>query len=391
MVRILDQANTGGPIAAETLDLVSEETNPPVPAGKTATLQDVADRCGLSKTTVRRALHGEGRALRPATFERVRAAAAEIGYDPEVHFAARSMGLRRQGRTALNHTVAVFLPDDTLPDPYFFRMYQAICHTISQAEFDIISVLRTPQEDQARLPQNLLRGGADGVLLFHNRLRSSAILERLRAVPGFGARPVVTLVEAIPDCSSVCADDYDGGYALATHLLQLGHRRLLHFEADGYRAVEARIAGHRQACRDYGLDPDECLICAQPPGGERELLGVRLALLGALERHPDVTAIFARNDYVAPWIVDCLERWGLRVPEDLSLVGFDEVRPLLNDRRENILTTVSVPLREMGRQAAALLLDRIMGRATEDEHIVCPVSLVVRASTAPPRPGLLSH
>jgi LacI family transcriptional regulator len=95
--------------------------------------------------------------------------------------------------------------------------------------------------------------------------------------------------------------------------------------------------------------------------------------------------MLAMNDGEVPFIWRWLHDKGLRVPEDISLVGFDDVGSLLNERHENILTTIQVPLEEIGRQATTLLLDMIAGKVTEETHMILPVKLIVRQSTAPPR------
>jgi LacI family transcriptional regulator len=185
----------------------------------------------------------------------------------------------------------------------------------------------------------------------------------------------------------VITDDYAGAYAAMHYLLNLGHRRILHFlfpEFDTFPSPQ-RYAAIRQACCDYGVDPDHLLIYAAMDWETTVSRRMGKPLHRALAQHPDITAILAPNDLYAVQIADVLHAMGYTVPDDVSLVGFDDVIPLLNTTRENMLTTVRLPLETVGRESARLLVQRIQG-AIPDEHIsILPTELVIRHSTAPPR------
>ncbi|HEY3379166.1 MAG TPA: substrate-binding domain-containing protein, partial [Armatimonadota bacterium] len=108
-------------------------------------------------------------------------------------------------------------------------------------------------------------------------------------------------------------------------------------------------------------------------------------LLCTLRRHPEVTAILAPNDASAVIVHHILKHAGLRVPDDISLIGFDGTIPLCNAEWRNILTTVALPLHQIGFTAATRITDRVTGALTHDVHDVLPTSLVIRETTAPPR------
>lgn len=109
------------------------------------------------------------------------------------------------------------------------------------------------------------------------------------------------------------------------------------------------------------------------------------AIARAFERDAGITGVIAPNDPEALRAADALRRMGKKIPRDVSLVGFDDTDELLDENRRNMLTTVRVPLEEIGREAAGLLIRQITGAAARDQQIALGASLVVRASTAPPR------
>jgi LacI family transcriptional regulator len=133
------------------------------------------------------------------------------------------------------------------------------------------------------------------------------------------------------------------------------------------------------------LDPERYLVAADydchVPPEERHSAAAFLAL----RAHPEATAIMARNDFGAVQIHVRCQREGIRIPDDLSLVGFDDAFPIYNTLQENILTTVHLPLEQIGRQAAAMSIRQVEGVADPAEQIMLPSSLIIRGTTGQPR------
>ncbi len=263
--------------------------------------------------------------------------------------------------------------------------------------------------------------GADGYELFnvadHRTLpayvtavtRSSTepdyrFLRRVQADAGFGRRPIVSVIHEMPGCANVLADDRSGAYAATMHLLELGHRHLVHFfTIPTHPVFHRRAEGITQALRDWGLDPAHSLhpcpamllgpmgpnthqatLADYLHGPEAELFATQIAeFLTQLRATPEVTAILALNDVAALQIWQILTEAGWRVPDDYSLVGFDDVLPRLDAHGTNQLTTVRVPLEAIGARAAELLLEMITTGADDLPRITLPVELIPRASTAP--------
>lgn len=178
---------------------------------------------------------------------------------------------------------------------------------------------------------------------------------------------------------TVATDGYQGGLAAVRHLLALGHREIA-FLAGDERLVSARerARGFHHALSEVGLPRDPELIAT----GDFTEEGGHAATRALLRGRRRFTALFAANDYSAFGAVAALREARLRVPEDVSVVGFDDMPPAATARPP--LTTVRQPTTDMGQRAVGLLLDAIAGHAVP-QYVVLPTTLVVRGSTAPPR------
>jgi LacI family transcriptional regulator len=366
-------------------------------------MKDIAQHCGVGPTTVQRALSGATR-IAPETAERIRAVARQLGYNPTEQNGARRLAYQRHGKQIINRVVALHFPPTYLDSPYFSRLFRGIFTGLSREEFDVLFThSRFVIEEE--LPRSLLHAEVDGLLATTGQYKLRAMVDQLRAMPSFGRRPIISLMQPIDGASSVCADDLGGGYAAAAHLLDLGHRHLIFFANEfkqmigypvfGYHAFQ-RSAGYRKAFQERGLNPDECLhfrsLGILALSDEREQATVPLTykmaqmappLLAALREHPEITGVLAPNDQYALQAIDALVQEGYRVPEDISVVGFDDTDPWLDGQQQNQLTTITLPLEALGEQAAALIINQILHNATRNISITLPVSLTIRGSTGP--------
>jgi DNA-binding LacI/PurR family transcriptional regulator len=349
----------------------------------TVTLAHIAARCGVSNVTVSRALRGVASRVSPGKAEEIRTVARELGYEPGANHAARQLVMQKHGQQLLNHLLAIFLPMELFDAPYFLSLYRGVIEVVRREGFGLLTNYESVDGTEVNLLPLFARGEVDGALVFAQPQFFAPTLAQLRQSAGFGTRPMVSLIHPIPGCALVTADDRQGGYAAAAHLLALGHRRLLHFCGELTNAVfRQRYTGYRQACAEYGLEASAVLVAASWAYDDRE---TACALLRqALAAHPDTTAILAPNDQGAAWIHDMLTTQGRRVPEEISLIGYDDTDPLADADGVNRLTTVRVPLREIGAEAARLLIRGIHGLAIPELQVVLPSALVVRATTAPP-------
>jgi LacI family xylobiose transport system transcriptional regulator len=197
-----------------------------------------------------------------------------------------------------------------------------------------------------------------------------------RAIPLVALDPTGEPAHAIP---SVGATNWNGGLIAARHLLGLGHRRIAMINGpDTYLCCRARFDGYRAALEMAGVRFDPGLVRTGPlyvEGGQAQARAL-------LRRADRPTAVFAANDLQALGVYEAARELGLRVPQELSVVGFDDL-PFVR-WHSPALTTVRQPLAEMGAAAATMLLRMVGGDAPEHDRVELPTSLVVRGSTAPP-------
>ncbi|WP_027927911.1 LacI family DNA-binding transcriptional regulator [Amycolatopsis benzoatilytica] len=323
------------------------------------TMEDVAARAGVSRALVSLVMRNA-----PNVSARRRAAvleaADELGYSP--HVMARSLASRTS-------TVLGVMVND-LRNAFFADVVEGLDAAAQAAGFDLILNTggRMPAREGAAL-RSLLSFRPAGVILLSPVVPAAAIEAAARQCP-------VVLVSRTSRLSGVDTvnDDGEAGAALAVeHLVQLGHRRIAHLDGGGAAGAAARRRGFQRAMRAHGLAPLVVRSEHTDTAGEkavRELLSAGMP-----------TALLAGNDFNAVGAISALEEHGLRVPEDVSVVGYDNTS--LASLRHISLTTVDQPRTEMGRLAFDALLERVRGeRAEPVRHLLHP-SLVVRSTTGP--------
>ncbi len=380
-------------------------TRPPKKSGElqhSVTQRDIAERCGLHQTAVSLALRGDTRRVNPDTIARVQAVAAELGYNPDNNHAARRMVMRRHGVTVLNQLVALILPPDFYKGPYSLEPFLGIMGTLAEAGYDAVTTnLGMLDSRDITHSRSLARGDIDGLLAFWGPDMGRRVLGHLRRLPSFDRRPVVSVLRRVPDSSAVVADEAGGSYQAARHLLRQGHRHVLICLAlYGEEIAAERVTGIRRAMVECGLDPADSLhvltlgygwispvaITSElPPLTEEHPDGTSTpwSLPEYLRTHPAITAMLAWNDPSAIHAWRLLELAGRRVPQDLSIIGFDDTYPWLDAHGRNLLTSVRLPLRQVGEEAARLVLRQIADGTANDTLLALPTTLIERGSTAP--------
>ena len=331
------------------------------------TIYDVARLAGVSTATVSRALNGKGQ-IAPATRAAIDAAVAHLGYHPNT--VARSLV------TKSTQTIALLLPD--ISNPFYAALVSGIQRRALEAGHTML--LCTTESDREREEEylNLLRAKqVDGVLVDGLVLPPDVIARFVR-----NGLPIVCLDRDVDSTSVplVQVDNRLGARMAIEHLISLGHRRIAHIAgAPELRISEERIVGYRDALAAAGADADPALLAigsfTEEGGHEamRELLAAG-----------EPTAVFAANDLSAIGAVNAIVGSGRRVPEDVSVVGFDDLR--LARFTTPPLTTIRQPAVEIGERAAQLLLDLAAGRRVRKLRHLLEPELVVRASTGPPLP-----
>lgn len=368
------------------------------------TTRDIAAQCGLSTWTVAAALRGDARVKAP-TAARVREVAAALGYDPEQTQAARRMLEQRHGTRSQNYLVALLFPPhgyESTDHHFFGDIFRGIMSFLVQQGYGLLCYepLDGATKNEIPILPAFRHGDVDGLLVFPQPETLSHIAQ-LRAHSAFGERPVVSLTNIMEGCSAVRTDNGAGAYAAARHLLALGHRHFLQFvfPLRDDPTIETRIEAITRALGEAGLDPTTHLHYYQIPMAPSWLNsyvvqtdhGAQTAneqFVTYLREHPEITAIFALNDNNAIYARHALQQIGRQVPEDYSLVGFDDTDPILDVEGNNLLTTVRRPFMQLGVEAGQLLLCLLESEQPHGETLTLPVEFIPRGTTGPvpPRP-----
>ncbi|MGB8648402.1 MAG: LacI family DNA-binding transcriptional regulator [Anaerolineae bacterium] len=331
------------------------------------TIEDVAKRAGVSMMTVSRVINGSGD-VSPETRERVERVVEELGYVPN----ALARGLRFKQ----TKTIALVLTDIT--NPFFTTIARGVEDVASRQGFSVIFCNTDESEhEEGQYINVLLQKQVDGVLL----VPACSSAESISLLQSRGV-PVVVLDRRVPGVSvdTVHCNSEQSSYRLVRHLVELGHRRVAVLTGPQIvsTAVE-RVAGAQRAIREAGLDDDMPLVYY---GEFTQASGYHMAQQ-ALAAAPGLTALFATNNFVAMGALRAVREAGLRMPEDVSLVAFDDIPAAFVV--EPFLTVISQPAYDVGKRATELLLNRLAGQGpAQPQEIVLPTEFILRRSSAPP-------
>lgn len=328
------------------------------------TILDIAAAAGVSKSTVSRILDERLPRSDSATARRVRQIATDLGYVRDVSAASL-----RRGKT---NTIGIVVP--RLTDTVMAMLYEALARACARmGQFAIVATTQDDPRADRSAAHSLLQQGVDGLVLSTARVDDDFPAELAeRGVPF-----ALALRSDGKSLSSV-GDDRLGGYLATRHLIDLGHRRIGIIAGPNYASSSlGRVAGYRQALAEGGVPVDPRLVVESTFGIDS---GADAAeQLMRLDTPP--SAIFAVNDNTAIGALSTLTRMGLRVPEDISLVGYNDI-PIVS-RLPIPLTTVRVPFDQIAGEAMNLLT-RGPGSDAARIRMSMP-TLIPRKSTAPPR------
>jgi len=338
---------------------------------KAPTITDVARLAGVSVATASRSL-SRARRVDPRLQARVLAAATELSYAPNPH--ARALA------QATDASVGVVVHD--VSDPYFSEIVSGMLSAAAGSDRLVLfcNTYRDPERElayvrhfRAQRVQAVVLAGSG----LEDRQFSTAMAEQIVGLEAAGGRVVLIGRHYAPG-DSVLPDNFGGARALATALTELGHRRIGVIAGPPQLTTSAdRLAGFRRGLQEADLDFVPGAVVAgdfSRGSGERAARALQAAV-------PGLTAIFACNDVMALGALRALREAGLRVPDDVSVAGFDDI-PIASDLCPP-LTTVRVPMARIGELAMRMVIEpSAHGRALRVEHL--PTELVLRDSAGPP-------
>ena len=342
--------------------------------GRTArkpTLETVAARAGVSKSLVSLVLRNSPK-VSATSREAVMRAVAELGYRPNA--AARLLAERR------SHTIGVLLND--LRQPWFADMLDGLTPALhAGGKHILLGDGRIDRMLDETLTWSFIDLGVDGLVLAGSIPMSQAIIDAASQIPtvAVGGRG---LDADLPRADILANDNHLGGTLAVRHLIELGHTRIAHIHGLPSVAGRLRMEGYEDTMRAAGLGD-----YVHVEAGDMSEEGGYRATVRLLSGQDRPTAIFAANDLTCVGALSAAAALGVRVPEELSLVGFDN--SVFARLRALWLTSVDATAFELGQRAARMLLARIERPDTPGETVLVPPRLEVRGSSgpAPPRPA----
>ncbi len=350
------------------------------------TLKDVAKEAGVSAHSVSAVLNGKAKQYRisQATCDRILEMARELGYDPEDNRGARQMAARKHGTKILNNVIAVCTVPGPTPlheQPFESMVLSGIESMADEHDLDVLQCRLRP----SRMPRLIEKGEVDGVIMLSSNAEHFKVISQLNL-------PIVKIGSSYPSVHSVSAQHYRGVYLATSHLTGLGHRNLAFIGHDIARgpddstlanAAKQRLAGFRAAMSEISSAQgyEECTLRDSFPED-----GVRSFKILWERSRGTITGVVCYNDTLAIGVVTAAKEMGLHVPEDLSVVGFDNISQSFGF--EPPITSVHFDRHLMGSRSVDIVLKmREWNGEGEPEYIrdELPVTLVEGATTAPPR------
>ncbi|MBX3080538.1 MAG: LacI family DNA-binding transcriptional regulator [Anaerolineae bacterium] len=334
---------------------------------RTVTLADVGKLAGVSPSTVSRVVSNTI-PVSPKVRETVERAIAELGYVP--NRAARNLA------TSQTDSFGIVISEPVsqwVSDPFIAPLLFGIAEGLSETDIQLILIMASTRRDEERVQRYVQKGHVDGVILVGSH-GSDPVLEQLvkSGVPMvFSGRPAIDI-----DVDYVDADHRNGARTAVNHLIAGGRRRIatIHGTLD-MPSSHDKLDGYRDALIASGLPYDPTLVVA----GNYNPTVAADAMRALLSQHPDIDGVFAASDNMAAAAISVIRDAGLRIPDDVAIVGYDGTPVAMATRP--MLTTISQPIEAMGRAMAQLLLRRIAHPDDPTSHIIFTTELIARDSS----------
>ncbi len=324
-------------------------------------IAEVARLSGVSVATVSRVLNSNQH-VSPETRKKVLESIDKLNYVPNQ--LAAKMRKQRSG------FVVVVVPD--IGNPFFSRIITAIEETAKDFDYTVfVSDTQNSVEKERMIMKYLRQREIDGAIFLTARTEASAFTEISHNMP------LVLACETLPGLPlpQVAIDNFRAGYDATTYLLGLGHRKIVHIKGfEGMKLSHDRARGYEMAMESSGIQPH--MVKGDFTGSSG-----RAAAREIIERFPDATAVFAASDEMAMGAISEFYRLGRRVPQDMSVLGFDDIS--LGELFIPSLSTVRQPQSDIGTMAATLLMQHFRGELPKPEITTLSHAVIHRESTGP--------
>jgi LacI family transcriptional regulator len=330
----------------------------------TLTLEDIARLANCSRSTVSRVINGDPN-VSVATRQRVKKVITELNFQPNL--AARSLA---SGQTHILGLIVPLSVSSIFSDPFYPLLIQSISATCSQRDYSIMLWLAAPEFERRTIHQVLYNGLIDGVIVSAMSLNDPIIQSLAESKLPFVA------VGRNPNDDTTCfvdVDNFNGAREAVNHLYKLGRRRIATIAGPSDVIVGVdRLRGYRAALKENNLPYDPELVTV----GNFSDSGGYAAMQTLILKKPD--AVFATSDVMAIAAIRALQEAGYRVPEDVAIVGFDDIT--LASRTIPPLTTVRQPIDLVGAGVVNMVVNMIEHPASPPQSLVLPTELVIRSS-----------
>ncbi len=338
---------------------------------KSVSIKDVAKVCNVSVSTVSRVLHKYPN-VPPETEKLVMSAVKKLNYIPNT--AAQSLI-----KGSLKNIGVVFTrsAEDALVNPFFADVLRGIGSVTQNKGYYLQLLFYKNAKEEKKETIRLLRSGRlDGVILLVSRVYDDLIYSLIEEHAKFVlSGRVMETMGYKKELYTVNTDNVGDSYKVIQHLIQLGHEKIVFINGPREFVVnEDRYAGYRKAFIENGIDYDPHLEIQTSHSPQ----SVRESVIAMLKKRKDVTAIFAKDDLKAIAAIQAIKSMGLRVPEDIAVIGFNDYD--IASMVEPKLTTVRVPIYEMGKRTADMLINQIEQKESQEKTAIFPTELILRES-----------
>lgn len=332
-----------------------------------STLKDVARLAKVNPSTVSRVLNEDSISVKQETRERILAAVKAIDY--------QSNGVARSLRLKVTNTLGFLVPD--IRNPFFPELIKAAEDTANEKGYNLILCNTDEDEEKEKMYIRILnQKRVDGIIL-----ATATVKNELNKFIENSKRPFVLVNRSIQGakCRHVIIDDVYGAQLAVSHLVSLGHRKIAHIAGPLYiQTALSRLEGYRLSLNESNIPFKMEYVVESSYSKEAGYRNMKLLL----EKEEPPTAVFAANDLNALGAIQAIQESGYKAPADISVIGYDNIP--MTDIVSPPLTTINIPLYEMGRMATEILIRALQNKDNKEmEQVILKPCLLVRESTGP--------